>query len=60
MARIVMLDGDECLWNVVQDILQGEGYTVIDAGNDYEGFASDYTQLVRALQTQDRRYLFAH
>ena len=60
MARIVILDGDECLWNVVQDILQGEGYTVIDACNDYEGVSPAYARLVIALQTQDTRYLLAY
>jgi hypothetical protein len=37
MARILLLDGDACLWNSVCDILQGEGYTVCRAHNDYEG-----------------------
>ena len=60
MARIIVLDGDDCLWNVLQDILKGEGYTVVDACNDYEGFAPDYARLAMALQTQDTRYLFAY
>jgi len=60
MARIVVLDGDECLWNVVQDILQGEGYTVIDACNDYEGCSPEYARLILALQTQDTRYLITY
>jgi hypothetical protein len=60
MARIVMLDGDECLWNVVQDILEGEGYTVIAACNDYEGVSPDEARLMMALQTQDTRYLIAY
>lgn len=60
MARIVVLDGDECLWNVLQDILKGEGYTVIDACNDYEGFSQEHARLVMALQTQDTRYLIAY
>jgi hypothetical protein len=37
MARILLLDGDACLWNSVCDILEGEGYTVCRAHNDYEG-----------------------
>jgi DNA-binding response OmpR family regulator len=37
MARILLLDGDACLWNSVRDILEGEGYTVCRAHNDYEG-----------------------
>ena len=37
MARILLLDGDACLWHSVCDILEGEGYTVCRAHNDYEG-----------------------
>jgi hypothetical protein len=37
MARILLLDGDACLWNSVCEILEGEGYTVCRAHNDYEG-----------------------
>jgi DNA-binding response OmpR family regulator len=37
MARILLLDADACLWNSVCDILEGEGYTVCRAHNDYEG-----------------------
>jgi hypothetical protein len=37
MVRILLLDGDACLWQSVCDILQGEGYTVCGAHNDYEG-----------------------
>ena len=36
MARILLLDGDSCLWNRVCEILVGEGYTVCRAHNDYE------------------------
>jgi hypothetical protein len=37
MARILLLDGDACLWNSVCEILESEGYTVCRAHNDYEG-----------------------
>ena len=50
MARILLLDGDACLWNSVCDILEGEGYTVCRAHNDYEGlpFAlTDFMPLTR-------------
>ena len=50
MARILLLDGDACLWNSVCDILEGEGYTVCRAHNDYEGlpFAlTDFMALTR-------------
>jgi hypothetical protein len=37
MARMLILDGDACLWNSVCEILESEGYTVCRAHNDYEG-----------------------
>ena len=43
MARILLLDGDVCLWNSVCDILEGEGYTVCRAHNDYEGLPFVFT-----------------
>jgi hypothetical protein len=39
MARILLLDGDACLWNSVCDILEGEGYTVWRAHHEYEGLS---------------------
>ena len=59
MTRILILEGDECLWNVLQDILKGAGYTVLEACNDYEGLPQDHTRLVMALPPQDTRYLIA-
>jgi hypothetical protein len=37
MARMLVLDGDECLWNIVCEVLESEGYDVGKACNDYEG-----------------------
>ena len=37
MARMLILDGDACLWNVLEEVLEREGYTVFKADNDYEG-----------------------
>ena len=37
MAQILLLDGDACLWNVLCDVLEREGYTVYRACNDDEG-----------------------
>ena len=28
MAQILLLDGDACLWNVLCEVLESEGYTV--------------------------------
>ena len=46
MARILLLDGDACLWNVLCDVLEREGYTVYRACNDYEGLQSTFTGLM--------------
>ena len=43
MARILLLDAEACLWNSVCDILEGEGYTVCRAHNDYEGLPFAHT-----------------
>jgi hypothetical protein len=31
MIRILVLEGDECLWNVVREVLESEGYIMIEA-----------------------------
>ena len=59
MVRILVLEGDECLWNVLRECLEGEGYTVIEACNDYEELLQEHTRLVVALPPQDTRYLIA-
>ena len=60
MARILVLEGDECLWNVLREFLESEGYTVVDACNDYEGLPQDHARLVMALPPQGTRYLIAY
>ncbi len=59
MVRILVLEGDECLWNVLHECLEDEGYTVVEACNDYEGLPQDHARLVVALPPQDTRYLIA-
>ena len=59
MIRILVLEGDECLWNVVRECLESEGYTVIEACNDYEGLTQDHARLAVALPPKDTRYLLA-
>jgi hypothetical protein len=34
---MLIFDGDECLWNLLYEVLQSEGYCVCMACNDYEG-----------------------
>ena len=59
MIRILVLEGDECLWNVLRECLQSEGYIMIEAYNDYEGLPQDHARLVIALPPKDTRYLLA-
>ena len=59
MVRMLVLKGDECLWNVLREFLEGEGYTIVEACNDYEGLPQDHAQLVMALPEQDTRYFIA-
>ena len=59
MVRILVLEGDECFWNVLRECLEGEGYTIIEACNDYEGLPQDHARLVVALPPEDPRYLVA-
>ena len=58
MARILVLEGDECLWNVLHECLESEGYIVMEACNDYEGLSQDHARLVMALPPQRMRYYF--
>jgi len=56
MIRMLVLEGDECFWNMLRECLEGEGYTVVEACNDYEGLPQDQAQLV-VLPQLDTRYL---
>ena len=37
MARLLLFDRDACLWNVLCEVLESEGYLVCTAHNDYKG-----------------------
>jgi hypothetical protein len=50
MARILLLDGDACLWNSACDILEGEDYTVCRAHNVYEGLPFALTECMALTQ----------
>ena len=58
MARILLLDADACLWQSVCDILEGEGYTVCRAHNDYEGLPPPRTGLI-AITPRTIQYVVA-
>jgi len=56
MAQILLLDGDACLWNVLCDVLEREGYTVYRACNDDEGLPPPLTGCM-ALPTRPMQYV---
>ena len=56
MAQILVLESDVCLRNVIRECLEQEGYTVIEAHNDYEGLPRDQVAPTDVAQT-DIRYL---
>ena len=56
MAQRLLLDGDACLWNVLCDVLESEGYTVYRACNDYEGLPPPLTGFI-ALPTRPMQYV---
>jgi CheY-like chemotaxis protein len=58
MVRILILDTDICLRNVLREVLEQEGYDVMEACNDYEGLPHTQAQ-PSDLAPQDIRYLVA-
>jgi hypothetical protein len=48
-----MVDGDECVWHVLSECFEGEGYTVIAVGNDDEGGPQEHVRLILALPPQE-------
>ena len=50
MARILLLDHDVGLRNMLHEVLEHEGYDVVEACNDYEGLAHDQTQPLHVTQ----------
>jgi hypothetical protein len=59
MIRFLIFEEDECLWNVVCELLVEKGYTVIDACNDYEGLFQRNARLVVTIPPKDIRSLTA-
>ena len=56
MAQILLLDGDACLWNVLCEVLESEGYRVWRAHNDYAGLPPALTGCM-ALPTRPIQYI---
>ena len=58
MARILVIDPDACLRNLLREVLQDEGYDVVEAHNGYEGLQRDDAEPTELAQT-DIMYLVA-
>jgi len=56
-SNTLFLEGNECLRNVSREFLESEGYTVVEACNDYEGLPQDCARLAMALPPRGTRYL---
>ena len=56
MARLLLLESDACLWNVLSEVLESQGYTVCLAHNDYEGLPLPCSGC-RALPTRPVQYV---
>lgn len=58
MARILVIDHDAYLRNLLREVLEDEGYSLVEAHNSYEGIQPD--QLGPPLmRTSDIMYLVA-
>jgi hypothetical protein len=46
MTRMLVRDGDACLWNILGEVLESAGYAVCKACNDDEGIPYPLTGLM--------------
>jgi hypothetical protein len=53
MIRILVLEGDECLWNIVCACLESEGYIMLEACNAYEGLTQEHARFIIALPPKE-------
>jgi hypothetical protein len=53
MIRILVLKGDECLWNVGRACVESEGSIMMEACNAYEGVPQAHARLGLALPPQE-------
>lgn len=58
MARILVIDHDTTIRNLLRDVLEDEGYSVVEAHNGYEGMVHDETEAPAAAMA-DIMYLVA-
>lgn len=58
MARILVMDPDTCLRNLLREVLEHEGYDVVEAHNGYEGLQPSQLEPTQPVNT-DIVYLVA-
>jgi len=59
MARILVFDADTPIRNLLREVLELEGYDVVEADNAYEGIQQSQTATPAQLSTLDIAYLVA-
>jgi len=59
MARILVFDADIPIRNLLREVLELEGYDVVEADNAYEGIQQSQTAAPTQLATLDIAYLVA-
>lgn len=58
MARILVIDHDASIRNLLREVLEDEGYSVVEAHNGYEGLQQDQAE-PPAVVMSDVMYLVA-
>ena len=58
MARILVIDHDASIRNLLREVLEDEGYSVVEAHNGYEGIQRDQPEPA-AMALSDIMYLVA-
>ena len=59
MARILVFDADAPIRNLLREVLELEGYDVVEADNAYEGIKPPQAAMPPDLATPDIAYLVA-
>jgi DNA-binding response OmpR family regulator len=59
MARILVFEADVPIRNLLREVLELEGYDVLEADNAYEGIPQSQAVIPAGLATPDIAYLIA-
>jgi CheY-like chemotaxis protein len=59
MARILVFDADVSIRNLLREVLELEGYDIVEADNAYEGIQQSQMVMPTELTTPDIAYLIA-